>query len=158
MSVTPAAGGTPQGSFATEEKAKLRKVLRRPDLVLFATAAVITLETLAATASSGGQAIVWLVVTFFIFFLPYSLLVAELGTTFPLEGGPYEWARRAFGRLAGSMTALFYWIAQPIWLGGLLTATAVAAINSLIVTKPLSTAAEIIFGMVFVWAVIAVPS
>jgi amino acid transporter len=53
------------------------------------------------------------------------------------------------------MTALFYWIAQPIWLGGLLTATAVAAINSLIVTKPLGTASEIIFGIIFVWAVIA---
>ena len=107
MSFTPAAGPTPNSSYAVQEKAKLRKVLRRVDLVLFATAAIITLETLAATASSGGQAIVWLLVTLFIFFVPYSLIMAELGSTFPLEGGPYEWPRRAFGRLgrAGGMGA-----------------------------------------------------
>jgi glutamate:GABA antiporter len=136
------------------EKRKLRKVLLRIDLILFSTCAIITLETLASTSSPGGQAIVWLLVTLLVFFVPYGLIVAELGSAFPLEGGPYEWSRLAYGRLAGSVTAFFYWVAQPIWLGGLLTATAVAGVDALIVSHPLGTVGEVVFGLVFVWAVI----
>jgi amino acid transporter len=37
-------------------------------------------------------------VFFFFFFLPYALSIAELGSAFPQEGGPYVWTRLAFGR------------------------------------------------------------
>src|ERR687887_374905 len=72
------------GSIVAQEKAKLQKALRRVDLVLFA-------------ASAGGRAITWLVLWFFLFLIPYGLRVSGVGRTFPAEGGPYEWARMAFG-------------------------------------------------------------
>ncbi len=150
MAAHEAVGASPY----VAEKRKLRKVLVRIDLVLFAACAIITLETLASTSSPGGQSLIWLLVTLVLFFIPYGLIIAELGSAFPFEGGPYEWVRRAFGRFAGSVTAFFYWIAQPVWLGGLLTATAVAGVNVLISSKPLGTTGEIIFGVVFVWLVI----
>ena len=40
-----------------------------------------------------------------LFLVPYGMQTAELGAAFPLEGGPYEWARMAFGRAAGAVTA-----------------------------------------------------
>src|SRR5207302_8467232 len=56
--------------------------------------------------------------------------------------------------LAGSVTAVLYWISNPIWMGGSLTAVAIAAVDSFILHRQMGTAAEILFGLVFVWAVV----
>jgi amino acid transporter len=146
---TPAA---PRASaLATEEKAKLRKVLGRWDLILFAACAIIGLDTVAFAASVGGQAITWLVLSLILFLVPYGLLTAELGSAFPKEGGPYEWVKMAFGRLPGSITAVLYWLSNPIWIGGTLAASSIAAIQAFVYHGTMSTTAEIIFGLVFTW-------
>jgi amino acid transporter len=138
----------------TKERAKLRKSMRRIDMMLFAAAAIIGLDTPAAVASNGGQAIIWLVFALVFFMIPYGMLAAELGTTFPVEGGPYAWSRMAFGRLAGAVTAVLYWVSTPIWIGGTLTAAAIAMLDAFVVKKPLGTAAEIVFGLAFVWVTV----
>jgi amino acid transporter len=137
------------------ERAKLHKSMRRFDMMLFAAAAMIGLDTPAAVASYGAQVILWLLFALIFFLIPYGMLASELGTTFPVEGGPYAWTRMAFGRLAGAVTSVLYWIGTPIWIGGTLTAASIAMINAFIVNKPLSTTAEIIFGLVFVWVTVA---
>ena len=147
VSTTPATGGT----LARQEKAKLRKVLGRYDLVLFTACAIVGLETVAAAAQPGAQAITWLVISLVLFLIPYGMLTAELGSAFPLEGGPYEWAKMALGRGPGAITAVLYWLCQPLWVGGLLTATAIAAISSFIVHGTLSTGTEIAVGLGFTW-------
>jgi glutamate:GABA antiporter len=141
---------------ATREKAKLRKVLGRLDLVLFTACAILGFDTVAASAQAGAQAITWLVVSLVIFLIPYGMLAAELGSTFPVEGGPYEWARMGFGRLAGSVTAILYWLSNPTWIGGTLTASTIATLDALVLHKPLGTAAEIFVGLAFVWVTVAV--
>ena len=141
---------------ATREKAKLRKVLSRLDLVLFTACAILGFDTVAASAQAGAQAVTWLVISLVIFLIPYGMLAAELGSTFPVEGGPYEWARMAFGRLAGSVTAILYWLSNPTWIGGTLTASTIATLDALVLHKPLGTAAEIIVGLAFVWVTVAI--
>jgi glutamate:GABA antiporter len=141
---------------ATQEKAKLRKVLGRIDLVLFTACAILAFDTVAATAEAGAQAVTWLVISLVLFLIPYGMLTAELGAAFPVEGGPYEWARLAFGRCAGAVTAILYWLSNPTWIGGTLTASTIAAINTLIVHKPLGTTAEIIVGLAFVWITVGI--
>ena len=84
------------------------------------------------------------------------MLTAELGSAFPVEGGPYEWARLAFGRCAGSVTAILYWLSNPTWIGGTLTASTIAALDALVLHKPLGTTAEIIVGLAFVWVTVAI--
>jgi glutamate:GABA antiporter len=91
-----------------------------------------------------------------VFLIPYGMLIAELGSAFPVEGGPYEWARMSFGRPAGAVTAILYWLSNPLWVGGSLTAAAIAAINGFVVTKPLGTTAEIVVGLVFTWVTVAI--
>jgi len=146
---TPAA---PHASaLATEEKAKLRKVLGRWDLILFAACAIVGLDTVAFAASVGGQAITWLVLSFVLFLVPYGLLTAEIGSAFPKEGGPYEWVKMAFGRLPGSITAVLYWLSNPIWIGGTLAASSIAAVQAFVYHGHMSTLALIIFGLVFTW-------
>ena len=61
-------------------------------------------------AKGGAQTLTWLAVVAALFFVPAGLVIAELGAAFPIQGGPYVWARLAFGRYAGSLVALgFVW-------------------------------------------------
>jgi APA family basic amino acid/polyamine antiporter len=50
-----------------------------------------------------------------------ALVFANLGRAYPETGGPYAYARRAFGDFAGFWTAWGYWIAA--WAGNAAVAT-----------------------------------
>ena len=143
-----------------EERKKLKKVLTRFDLICFTIAAFISIDTIAATAAyGGGQTIIWILFAMILYLLPSGLIVAELGSTFPVEGGPYAWPRMAFGRLPGAITATFYWMSNPTWMGGTLAGTVVATLASgIMFDKPdgLSTTLSIIIGLAVVWAITGV--
>jgi amino acid transporter len=137
------------------EKRKLRKSLFRWDLVFFTVAAILALDTIGAVSGQGAQAIFWVIVSGLTFLIPYGLLTAELGTTFPVEGAVYEWVRLAFGHLAGAVTAVMYWISNPVWLGGTLAVTAIAALDAFW-AKPFGGIAatgwlEFVVGFLFIW-------
>jgi glutamate:GABA antiporter len=142
------------GVLVAREKSKLRKVLGRTDLVLFTACAIMGLDTVAFAAQVGAQAITWLLISLVLFLIPYGMVVAELGSAFPVEGGPYEWVKLSFGRLPGSVTAVLYWLSNPIWVGGTLAATAIATLNDFVLHKPLGTTGEIIVGLVFTWVTV----
>src|SRR5262249_53575574 len=89
------------------------------------------IDVLGAVSSQGGQALTWILISALTFLLPYGLLSAELGTTFRQEGGVYEWCKLALGRFYASLTAMFYWVSNPLWIGGTLSVTAVLAIKTL---------------------------
>jgi len=147
---------TPDGSLAIQEKAKLRRVLGRLDLVLFTACAIVGLDSVAFAAEAGAQAITWLVISLVVFLIPYGMLTAELGSAFPVEGGPYEWARMAFGRPAGAVTAILYWLSNPLWVGGTLSAATIASLNAFVLSKPMSTAWEVVVGLAFIWVTVAI--
>jgi glutamate:GABA antiporter len=146
--------GIAQGTLVAPEKAKLRKVLSRPDLVLFTACAIVGLDSVAFAAEAGAQAITWLLISLVLFLIPYGMLVAELGAAFPIEGGPYEWVKMSSGRLTGSITAVLYWLSNPIWVGGTLAASAIATLNAFVLSKPLGTTGEIVVGLIFTWVTV----
>ncbi len=76
---------------------RFRKVLHGLDMTLFTVCAILIVDQLAASAAIGVQSIFWWVFTLVLFFIPYGLITAELGSTYPQEGGIYAWVRRAFG-------------------------------------------------------------
>ena len=118
----------PPANAMGQEREKLKKSLRRIDLVFITLAALIAIDTIAVTAAVGmGQALVWLVVLIVVYLVPYGMIVSELGSAFPYEGGPYVWTRLAYGRLAGAYTATFYWMSNPVWVGSTVAAVVVAA-------------------------------
>jgi len=138
-----------------QERKKMRKVLSRFDIIFFTIAAFISLDTIAVTADyGGGQTFFWLIVTLLVWLVPYGMIVAELGSTFPVEGGPYVWPRMAFGRLAGSLTSVFYWMSNPVWMGGTLAAVVVATINTFYLKNAMGTLSSIIVGILVVWAIV----
>jgi glutamate:GABA antiporter len=94
----------------------LERVLGRTDLVLFTVCAILTIDTLASSAAMGAAWFSWWVITMVVFFIPYGLITAELGSAWPGEGGVYIWVREAFGPRWGSMVAWMYWINNAYWI------------------------------------------
>ncbi|MFG2136563.1 amino acid permease [Streptomyces sp. NPDC048650] len=90
------------------QRGRLRKDLRRLDVFFFLVCTLVGLDTIGSVAAAGPQGLTWMAVLAVVFFLPYGLLVAELGSTFPVEGGPYVWTRLAFGRLTAGVNQVLY--------------------------------------------------
>lgn len=134
---------------ALEEKAKLKKHFGRFDMFFFLICTLVGLDTLGAVANNGAQAFTWLAVLGLLFFVPYALLTAELGSTFCEEGGPYVWVKLAFGRFVASIGAVLYWLSNPIWLGGSLTILAVTTFGDFF--TPLHGAGKYLFALAFIW-------
>src|ERR1700746_387214 len=137
-------------AMATEERRKFRRSVGRYDTAFLMLAAIIVLDTLGAVSSYGAQAFTWLIVMIIFFLVPYGLITAELGSTFPEEGGPYVWVKLAFGRAAAAVVSLMYWVDNPIWLAGTRAITAMATFSTFFVN--LSLAWEYVFGLIFIWA------
>src|SRR4030081_843507 len=116
-------------SAVLEEKKKLRREFSYLDMIFYTLAALIGLDTIGAFAANGAQALTWLVIATITFLLPYGLLTAELGSTFPQGGGMYEWCKLAGGRLFAALGSMLYWISNPLWVGGTLAVGAIAAIK-----------------------------
>lgn len=92
-----------------------RKSLRLPDLTLFTVSAILLLDTLAAAAAVGVSSIFWWLLLGMIFFLPFGLISAEMGTTYPEQGGIYAWVRNAFGKRWASRISWAYWVNTALW-------------------------------------------
>ncbi|MEO8955938.1 MAG: APC family permease [Ktedonobacteraceae bacterium] len=143
-----------------EEKKKLRKEFNFFDMIFYTLAAIIGIDTLGAVSSNGGQALTWLLISAVTFLLPYGLLTAELGSTFTQEGGVYEWCKMAGGRFFASFGAMLYWISNPLWVGGTLAVTAIAAIKTFWFLNPnyqfggtttSDAIVEIVIALAFIW-------
>jgi len=137
---------------ALQEKKKLRRHFRRFDMFFYLICTVVTLDTIGSVASNGAQGFTWLIFRAIFFFLPYGLSVAEMGSAFPEEGGPYIWSRLAFGRPVAAVNSVIYWISNPIWVGGSLTIVSFAAIEEFF--GNVSGAWKYVYAVVFIWFVI----
>ncbi len=85
------------------------------DMTLFTVSAILLLDTLAASASIGISSISWWCILAIVFFLPYGLISAELGTTYPEQGGIYAWVRDSFGARWGTRVTWLYWLNNVLW-------------------------------------------
>ena len=84
-------------------------------MTLFAVSAMITLDTVATSSALGVQSITLFILFAIIFFVPYGLVTAELGSGWPEEGGIYVWVREAYGQKWGTFTAWLYWVNVAYW-------------------------------------------
>lgn len=93
-----------------------QKTLRQRDMVLFTVSAILLLDTLAAAASVGASSIFWWIFLGVIFFIPFALICAEMGCSYPEQGGIYAWIRDAFGGRWASRATWGYWVNTAIWM------------------------------------------
>jgi amino acid transporter len=143
-------------AFALAEKKKLVKSLRRFDMVFFTICAFVGLDTLGSVAKNGPQGFLWLVVLAVVFVAPYMLLMAEVGSAFTEEGGPYEWTKLAFGRLHGGIAAILYWVTNPLWVGGSLAFVATDSWTANVFKIGNGSPGDYVFKLSFIWISIGV--
>ena len=94
------------------------------DVLLFNIATVLGPRWIAAAAHSGTSSIsLWIIAAVF-FFIPSALVINELSSRFPCEGGLYIWAKEAFGDFHGFVAGWTYWIYTVFYFPGLLLASA----------------------------------
>ena len=80
-----------------------------------------------------------------------ALLFASLTRRMPADGGPYAYARAAFGNLVGFSNAWLYWI--PTWAGNAAIATGwVLYVERFVNTGPRPRAATIVLTLAGIWA------
>src|SRR5437660_4942420 len=93
------------------------------DVLLFNIASVLRPSLIAAAAHNGTSSISLWELAAVLFFLPTSLIIIELSTRFPAEGGLYVWTREAFGDFHGFVAGWCYWVYTLLYFPGLLMAS-----------------------------------
>ena len=94
------------------------------DVLLFNIATVLGPRWIAAAGHNGTSSIsLWLLAAVF-FFVPGALVINELSSRFPEEGGLYAWSKEAFGDFHGFIAGWTYWIYTVFYFPGLLLASA----------------------------------
>jgi amino acid transporter len=114
-------GGT---ANAANPIAQLRKEMGFWDVLLFNVVTVLGPRWIAAAAHNGTSSIsLWVIAAVF-FFVPTAMVINELSSRFPEEGGLYVWAKEAFGDFHGFVAGWNYWIYTVFYFPGLLLASA----------------------------------
>ena len=107
-----------------DSKSQLRKTMGFWDVLLFNIATVLGPRWIAAAGHNGTSSIsLWVLAAVF-FFVPGALVINELSSRFPEEGGLYVWSREAFGPFHGFVAGWTYWIYTVFYFPGLLLASA----------------------------------
>ncbi len=107
-----------------DSRSQLRKTMGFWDVLLFNIATVLGPRWIAAAGHNGASSIsLWAIAAIF-FFIPGALVINELSSRFPEEGGLYIWAKEAFGDFHGFIAGWTYWIYTFFYFPGLLLASA----------------------------------
>lgn len=110
-------------SAASAAHPQLPRVMGFWDVLLFNIATVLGPRWIAAAAHNGASSIsLWIIAAGF-FFVPTTLVIVELSSRFPEEGGLYAWSRDAFGEFHGFVAGWTYWVYTFFYFPGLCVAS-----------------------------------
>ena len=84
-------------------------------LAMINVAAIGSVKNWPVTAEYGFASIFYFILAAIIFFLPISLVTAELATGWPKNGGVFAWVKEAFGHRTGFLAIWLLWIENAIW-------------------------------------------
>lgn len=101
---------------AKQEAYKPKRTLGVFTLAMISVSAIIALRNLPMMATQGWASLFFLGVASILFFIPVSLVSAELTSGWPVRGGVYAWVKEAFGEASGALAIWFEWIESVVWL------------------------------------------
>jgi amino acid transporter len=125
--VSQAGASELHSSHRSDGAPSLDRALGLRDLVLFNLVAVLGLRWLATAAKAGPSALTLWLLAALLFFVPQGLVVTELSSRFPEEGGIYQWTKHALGERHGYLCGWCYWINNVLYYPNLLISSAVIA-------------------------------
>ena len=128
------------------------KTLGVRDMTLFTVSAILLLDTLAASASIGVSSISWWFILGILYLVPYGMISAELGTTYPEQGGIYAWVRDTFGARWSTRLTWLYWLNNVFWISSVLVLF--SGIFSQMFIPEMSLVAKLLLSIAVTWVVI----
>lgn len=128
-----------------------KKKFRLIDAILATVCITLVAESVMPTAAIGNSQYFWWIFLILAFCVPYGMISAELGTTYPSEGGMYDWVKRAFGAKWAARVAWNYWINFPLWIASL--AVAITDVVCGIFDIELSIAWLLVIQLIYTWLV-----
>src|SRR3990167_9059299 len=93
----------------------IKKPLTIFSLVAINVIAIDSLRGLPFSEEYGFSAVFYYLLAAITFFIPVSLVSAELATAWPETGGLYVWVREAFGNEIGFLTIWLQWFYNIAW-------------------------------------------
>lgn len=84
-------------------------------LAMINVAAICSIKNWPLTAEYGFSSLFYFIVSSLLFFIPTSLVSAELATGWPERGGVYVWVKEAFGHRMGFLAVWLLWIENVVW-------------------------------------------
>jgi amino acid transporter len=97
------------------------------DLVFMNVVAVTGPRWIASASRYGAASLTLWVLAFLAFFVPQGLVITELSSRYPQEGGIYVWTKKAFGDFHGFVCGWCYWINNLFYFPSLLIFTVTCA-------------------------------
>ena len=128
------------------------KIMGLKDVILLNIVAVFGVAFFTSAAKMGPSQILLWVLAALLFFIPEGLVVAELSTAWPLEGGLGAWCKEAFGKKTGFIISWIYCINTVIYFPALLMSTSVFFAYG--VDNPALADSKVyicIFSILFIW-------
>ena len=141
-------------SVSPNKSKGFKKVLHGLDMTLFTVCAILVIDTLAPSAAIGPSSISWWIITLILFFIPYGLITAELGSTYPEQGGLYVWVKRAFGEKWAARTTWLYWVNVALWMPSVYILF--AGMFSQLFFPEMSLWAQIVIGILMTWITVGI--
>lgn len=142
-------GGFRMSEQRSDQSVIHKKVIGKRDITLFCISAILLLDTLAAGAAVGVSSIFWWIFLTIIFFIPFSLITAELSCAYPDQGGIYAWVKRAYGEKWATRITWYYWVNIAVWCPAIYILF--AAVFKQMFYPDMSLNMQIVAGLVLTW-------
>jgi amino acid transporter len=129
-----------------------KKKFKLTTVLLSVICVVFVAEAAAPVAAIGNSQFFWWIFMIIAFLVPYGLISSELGTTYPGDGGLYDWVHQAYPNSRwGARVSWWYWLNFPLWMASL----AVMCPNLISVATgiEIGIVGSTIIQLLFVWLV-----
>lgn len=110
----------------TKAKAPAKALISTGAMTIMIITTVVSLRGLPSQAEFGIQSIFYYLFAALVFLIPFSLVCAELASTYTHSGGLYRWVSEAFGPRWGWSAMYLEWQTLVIWFPAVLMFAAVS--------------------------------
>ncbi len=97
------------------------KKIKTAPLVLINMGVIAALYNLPTMALMGWSSVTYYLIAILLYFIPYTLIVSEISSSYPKESGIYLWIRDAYGPRVGFIAIYLQWFQNLIWFPTILS-------------------------------------
>ncbi|MCB1176465.1 MAG: amino acid permease, partial [Leptospiraceae bacterium] len=134
------------------------KKLKTRSITFFFFFIILGVDAIAPAVAIGEKSLFAWVLGILFFFLPYGLIVAELGSTYKGKGGIYNWVKTGLGEFPATMVAWIYWVNVAFWIPSVFVTFSHISRKALFsqIDPVYGTWLEAILSLVMIWLTIFV--